>query len=115
MVVVGVLIRAAGEFGVKGPASSWTRFVFKPAYFGDVVAVCGLATLGGIYWLVPAIFAVLISAHAFLVAQVERGGSVRTVGGPLARVLFAVVVYAAAVTLLLGGCPGACSHCCIGG
>ncbi|HPF98680.1 MAG TPA: isoprenylcysteine carboxylmethyltransferase family protein [Kiritimatiellia bacterium] len=115
LVVVGVLIRAAGEFGVKGPASSWTRFVFKPAYFGDVVAVCGLATLGGIYWLVPAIFAVLISAHAFLVAQVERGGSVRTVGGPLARVLFAVVVYAAAVTLLLGGCPGACSHCCIGG
>lgn len=116
LVVVGVIIRAAGEFGAKGPSSSWTRFVFRPAYFGDVVAVCGLATLGGIYWLVPAVFAVLVSAHAFLVAHADRGGSVRMVGGPLVRVLFAVVIYAATVLLLLRGlCPCACGSCCIGG
>ena len=114
LIVAGLVIRAAGEFGAQGPSASWLRFVFKPVYFGDVAAVCGLAVLGGLYWLVPAVFAVLVSAHAFLVAYAERGGVVPRVGAPVLRVLFAVAVYAAAALALLRGLCSACGCCCGG-
>ena len=53
-------------------------------------------------------------AIAFLVAHVERGGTVPRVGAPVLRVLFAVAVYAAAALALLRGLCSACGRCCGG-